>query len=73
MSSIKSIIVASNETFSNVSMSRGYGEGQAFTLNIVPQVSTNFLRKIRITNCTIDSYARGILFDSDTSHELQSP
>lgn len=56
-------------TFSNVSMSTGYGEGYAFTLNIVPQVSTNFLRKIRITNCTIDRYTRGILFDSDTSHE----
>jgi len=56
-------------TFSNISMSRGYGEVYAFTLKIAPQVSANFLWKIRITNCTIDRYPSGILFDSDTSHE----
>ena len=56
-------------TFSNVSLSMGYGEGYAFTSKIAPQVSENYLRKIHITNCTIDKYSRGILFDSDRSQE----
>lgn len=56
-------------TFSNVSLSTGYGEGYAFTSKIAPQVSANYLRKIHITNCTIDRYSRGILFDSGRPQE----